>query len=367
MDRNSFERSYDITRVLDEEGIDYTQNGTHVFLDECPFCSKKHKLCIDKRNKFWICYYCADSDLSSEQPFKGNMWTLLRDVVELDRDDINRIYNNEETLTYLDDILNEKQKEDIRNKLTEYTIPKWLTPLNRTEESIKQFPEAYQYLWRRFIRTPEQYDKFQIHYDKFKKRVVFPIITRNQICVGTQSRDITGRFKTNHPKCTNHLCSLRFKYYFCGEEQAPYSCPECGEVLQAQNYPKSLNTANIPKTELFFNEQNINWEKPIVLVEGPFDAINVYNAMAFLGKTLSQTQMSILIEHAKAPIILYLDGDQAGDKSTESIYNQLFGSFEIKIVYSTDNDDPGSHDLRDNQRRVDQALEPYKWFELKGL
>lgn len=371
---NQFEDNFDIKNVLDEEGIGYKENGTHFFID-CPICGSKDNLNLDKKNKLWVCWSCVKTNQFSEnKEGRGNLWTFLV-AIGFDEIQVKQMFKGKKYHGYTDEFIFEQltwdsyeQHDDTPTKeVLPYKIPKWLVYLDRSEEQIRRFPEVYRYLWGRGVKTKKQYQNFLIYYDFYRKRVVFPAITKDFICIGSQSRDITGRCKINHPKCLNHECDLRFHYYFKGEEEAPENCPNCGSQLQEVFYPKSLNSSNFPKTEFFFNEQNIDWEKPVVLVEGPFDSTNVNNSMAFLGKVLSETQFSILISKAPPEVILYMDGDMAGDYSAQEIYQQLRPFISIRIVYSANNDDPGAFSLEENDCKVFNAMKPSDWFEAKGL
>lgn len=373
MNDNYFEDNFDLKELLNEEEIKHRENATHFFLHECPTCGGNDKFNIDKLSKLWVCWACVRTDQFADNvQGRGNLWTLLL-TLGFDEPQVKQMFKGKEYHPYTDEFEFKTMEwsdgeDDTRSKeVVPYVIPKYLIFLDRSEDQINQFTEVYLYLWDRHVRTKGQYSNFLLYYNPFRKRIIFPAITRNHICIGTQSRDITERCKSGHPKCPNPNCEVRYYYYFKGEEEAPETCWSCETKLEETFYPKSLNTTNFAKTEFFYNEQNIDWTKPVVLVEGPFDAINVYNSIAFLGKVLSDTQFSILLEKNPPKIILYMDGDEAGDESTKAIFNQLRAFFEIEIVYSDNGDDPGSHNLETNADRVAHALLPIEWHEKKGF
>lgn len=76
------------------------------------------------------------------------------------------------------------------------------------------------------------------------------------------------------------------------------------------------------KDIIIFNEFLIDWEKPISLVEGPFDSIFVDNSIPLLGKKLSEYLFSILYEKA-IEVRIILDGDAW--VNAQKIYHQLNG------------------------------------------
>jgi len=72
------------------------------------------------------------------------------------------------------------------------------------------------------------------------------------------------------------------------------------------------------KEEIIFNELFITWERPIILVEGPFDALAVRrNAVPLLGSSLSEkSNLFRRIANAHSDVVLMLDNDQAGRAGT---------------------------------------------------
>lgn len=74
------------------------------------------------------------------------------------------------------------------------------------------------------------------------------------------------------------------------------------------------------KEKIIWNENLIDWEKPITLVEGPFDSIFVDNSIPLLGKVLSPKLHQSLYNNAKE-ITIILDGD-AYDNAVK-LYHKL--------------------------------------------
>ena len=69
--------------------------------------------------------------------------------------------------------------------------------------------------------------------------------------------------------------------------------------------------ASIQKKNIIFNEINIQWEKPLTLVEGPLDLLKTNdNSTCLLGSTLTEDMYLFkkIIEN-KTPINLALDAD----------------------------------------------------------
>ena len=67
------------------------------------------------------------------------------------------------------------------------------------------------------------------------------------------------------------------------------------------------------KQSVIFGERFIDWTKPVILTEGVFDAIVLYNAVPILGtKIVGNDKLIKKIMENKTPIILGFDQDQVG-------------------------------------------------------
>lgn len=98
----------------------------------------------------------------------------------------------------------------------------------------------------------------------------------------------------------------------------------------------------IKRSEIIFNEINIDWNEPITLVEGPFDLVKAnQNATCLLGSTLSQRHVLFQqIVKNKTEVILALDHD--AHKKTHKIASDLskFG-IDVKILNFREYEDVG--------------------------
>ena len=86
----------------------------------------------------------------------------------------------------------------------------------------------------------------------------------------------------------------------------------------------------IPKDVIGF-DLYINWDEPIVLCEGVFDAIAIKrNAIPMFGKTIPKKLFKKIIEKNVKKVFLMLDEDAKSDsiKITENLIN-----FGIDVIY----------------------------------
>ena len=94
--------------------------------------------------------------------------------------------------------------------------------------------------------------------------------------------------------------------------------------------------SNRDKKEIIFLESMIDWDAPIYLCEGVFDAMRLpLNGISMLGKTLSKDcyLFKNLYKNANSTITIILDGDTT-ENETKRIYKSLnFGRLNGKIRY----------------------------------
>jgi len=122
------------------------------------------------------------------------------------------------------------------------------------------------------------------------------------------------------------------------------------------NKMKYMNPS-VPKTEIIFNENKINWDATIYLVEGAFDHIVVPNSIALLGKVLSENLHHIIHKNAAADVIICLDSDAWDD--AKKIYKELdYGRLRgrIKIAKMPNNHDISSINEKLGKRGVVKVL-----------
>lgn len=363
--------SIDLKELLDEEGIKYGEDQKNVILRKCPTCGKEDKVYIDKKTKIWFCYVCKESGEFG----KGSLWKLL-ELFGWDRERIRQRLAGSDLRICGDMSFQAMEKKEPEPwtppaqspepMLPLFNLPSRFIQLNRTQQQLETFQDAYLYLWKRGFKTKEQYQRWQPMFDPASKRVIFPCRNHYGMCVGFQARDITNRCNQKHPRCSNGECSLRWKHYFIGESPAPPGCPVCGSQLELARYPKTKNNHDLPKQNFFFGEDTVDWGRPVVLVEGPFDATNVENSIALLGKSLSYIHLKILLARA-FQIVIYFDGDLAGRKAASGVYEQLRPFLDVKIVSTPEGTDPGERTIEDNRVFIESALQPQEWHIVNKL
>lgn len=168
------------------------------------------------------------------------------------------------------------------------------------------------------------------YYDKFRNRVIFPIINTGGKIIGFGGRAI-------------------------GDAEPKYLNSPENIVFQKKN---NLYALNITK-------QDIGKEGNAILVEGYMDAISLYqhgvkNVGASLGTALTENQARLLKRYTKNVVLSY-DADTAGRNAALRGIDVLGGEdIKVKVLHVTDGKDPDEF-IKKNGREafkklVDEAL-----------
>lgn len=123
-----------------------------------------------------------------------------------------------------------------------------------------------------------------------------------------------------------------------------YSSSNSLNYFIARSYESSYNKYKNPETEkdIIFFENLINWNQPIILCEGVFDALAIKrNAIPILGKGISKSLMKRILSGDLQDIYIALDKD-AFKKALE--YTEKFLSMG-KRVYLIDLEDKDPSDM----------------------
>jgi len=231
------------------------KNGEHAF--HCPFCNHhKKKLQVNFETQKWHCWVCNKG---------GYKIGILLRKINAPKNIIS------EVLKILGDYLGvSKDKEEV----TKYdvSLPQCYKPLwEKSDDPL--YKNAIHYLRQRNI-TGIDILRYSIGFcssNGYSNRIIIP------------SYDADGKLN-----------------YFIARDMFPNS------KFKYKNPPMSKDTVCF---EMF-----VNWNKPIVLVEGVFDAIAIRNnAIPLLGKFPSKTLVKRLVEKKVKKIYVALDEDAKKD------------------------------------------------------
>jgi DNA primase len=271
--------NYELTSLLEKVlGSSYQmKNGENAF--HCPFCNHhKKKLQVNLDTQKWHCWVCNKG---------GHKVSILLRKVNASRQII------KEALKLLDEYVSySKDKEEV----TEYqvSLPNFYKPL-WIKSNDPLYRNALSYLQKRGIGSKEIL-RYSIGYcdgGEYRDRIIIP------------SYDADG--KLNYFMARDMFPDSNFKY---------------------KNPPMSKDTVGF---ELF-----INWNEPIVLCEGIFDAISVRrNAIPLFGKFPSKTLVKRLIEKKVKKIYVALDEDAKQDavKLTKFLMDYGIEAYLLELGY----------------------------------
>ena len=231
------------------------KNGEHAF--HCPFCNNhKKKLQVNLETQKWHCWVCNKG---------GHKIGILLRKLNAPKQIIS------EVLKILGDYKGVKNEKDEK---TEYNVslPQCYKPLwEKSEDAL--YKNAIHYLKSRGIGGIDilRYSMGYCSSNGYSNRIIIP------------SYDADGKLN-----------------YFIARDMFPNS------KFKYKNPPMSKDTVCF---EMF-----VNWDEPIVLVEGVFDAIAIRNnVIPLLGKFPSKTLVKRLVEKKVKTIYVALDEDARQD------------------------------------------------------
>jgi len=256
-----------------------TSKGNYAF--KCPFCTHhKNKLEVSlrttaKRENFWHCWVCGA---------KGKTLLTLFKKIKAPQDKINEL-----------NILIVPSKKQEHVEIGALELPKEFIPLTTpVEDKIAQIEakHALKFLKKRNI-THNDIIKYNIGFckeGKYEYRVIIP------------SYDEIGKLN----------------YFIARDYKEP-------SLQKYKNPPTSAK--NIIGFELY-----INWDAPIILVEGIFDALTIKrNVIPLFGKILHSKLMQKLVKSSVDRIYIALDNDARKDALKQAETLMSYGK-EVYLV-----------------------------------
>ena len=277
----------------------------------CPFCNNKKKklevnLVPTKKNlNPWHCWVCDARGKTLHSLFK-------------------RKKVSKEKFQSLHSILGTTEKYDTVVQDINVELPKEYIPLNHIPRSNIVARHAISYLKKRGLSIHDILS-YQIGYceqGRFANKIIIP------------SYDLDGKLE-----------------YFIARAFLP-------DAIRKYDAPVS------DKNIIGF-ENRINWDLPIVLCEGAFDAIAIKrNAIPLFGKNISKKLMKKIVTNSVKKVYLALDEDAI--KSTFKISEQLLKAGKKLYVVELDGKDPSEMGFTLFTKRIQEA-QPFTFSSLLNL
>ena len=260
--------------VIGNPGRNVRKDNEHIFF--CPFCSHyKPKLQVNLVSQFWHCWVCDSKGRTLKQLFYK----------------LNATPNQFIELT---DIVGESYYYSEKSDIVEViSLPKEYIPLWKNEGNRIIRKHTLLYLKKRNISNKDII-KYEIGYCEdglYRNRIIIPSYDNNN--------------KLNYFIARN--------FYKGG--------------MKYKNPPVSKN--------VIMFENHINWNLPIVICEGAFDAITIKrNVIPILGKTLPEALLEKMVNGGTNRVIIILDTDARKDalKMTEKLARYSIDSCLVKLT-----------------------------------
>ena len=237
------------------------ETSSNNYAYKCPFCNHtKLKLEVNmipniKGENFWHCWVCNAKGKTLLGLFK-------------------KLKSSPDKISELKSILGFTPKETIVSTIVKVTLPKEYKPLVNLARTDIVAKHALMYLKKRGI-TKSDILKYNIGYceeGRYNSRIIIP------------SYDANGDLN-----------------YFIARSIDPHST-------------KKYDAPKCNKNELIGLEYFINWNVPVILCEGIFDAIAIKrNAIPLLGKTIPRALMMKLVQSNVKTVYVSLDRDALKD------------------------------------------------------
>jgi DNA primase len=249
----------------------------------CPFCNHhKPKLQVNTETQKWHCWTCNSG---------GKKLTSLLRKLDVDR----------KTISLIREIYGDSnwtpQQEDADTKVFIQLPKEFISLVEEASGFNPEYKHAIYYLNQRGI-TQKDIIKYNIGYCKeglYSRRVIIP--------------------SYNSDGSLNYFVSR--SYY-----------PE--EKMKYKNPPISKN--------IICFESQVNWNEPIILCEGVFDAITIKrNAIPLLGKFPSKQLVEKIFMSGVSDIVISLDNDAINEALKAAEYFRKNG-INVKMMYLKDKD-----------------------------
>ena len=160
-----------------------------------------------------------------------------------------------------------------------------------------------------------------------------------------QSKQISSRPAINYlrNRGIDDKDILKWKIGFCktGEYEKRICIPSFNEDGELNYFVGRTYAGDFPKyknppasKDIIFNSLNIDWDEPIVLVEGVFDAIKAKNAIPLLGSNLSEKSklfQKIVQENCTVYMALDQDAQSKENKMIKSLLDHDIQIYKINI------------------------------------
>ena len=117
------------------------------------------------------------------------------------------------------------------------------------------------------------------------------------------------------------------------------------KVQPVEGVAKYKNSKGFPRGHWLYNLDNARYNREIVVVESPMSvlvlkSLGIENVVATFGAKVTESQMELLRPFKK--VTIFMDGDSAGHKATETLVEGLHEFTHVEVVTTPDGEDAAS-------------------------
>lgn len=306
--------------ILHEEGFDpdFTEEDEEIAII-CPLCEDDEpRLTINAESGAWICFRCG------ERGGPLQIFTVICDMEGADAMDKLREIRSDTGFTRV-------VAPRIETPFEGVELPPEYIPVDETSP-----PFVLKYLTKRKVSVSlaqEHHIGYALE-GRYAYRVILPVVT-DGVLYSFVARTMFKRC----PECLQKLGSCTCEYEF-------------RKVLTPTGGKPSLTLYNYEAVR----EAGTSGGSAVVLVEGSFDALRRHtNSLALLTSHVSPAQVTLLAA-LRRPVILCLDGDDAGRHGTQQSAEALVSAMIPTLVATlSEGEDPGSVEDEYYQEVLDNA------------
>ncbi len=224
--------------------------------------------------------------------------------------------------------------------------------------------------YSRWLEITETVDltTFDNLFDQIEEETVDPIVQLpGQFKTLTSRQEgLSYRYSLNYLKQRgiDKGDALRWKIGYCdsGEYEKRICIPSFGESGQLNYFVARSYAGQFPKyknppvsRDIIFNDLYVDWDEPIVLVEGAFDAIKAENSIPLLGSSLNEnSKLFKKIIEKNAIVYMALDKD-ASSKERQIIKKLMEYDIEVYKIDTTTHEDVGEMTEKEFKSKYKEA------------
>jgi DNA primase len=117
------------------------------------------------------------------------------------------------------------------------------------------------------------------------------------------------------------------------------------KIQNVEGVPKYRNSKGFPRGTWLYNMDNARQYDEVYVVESPMSVLvmksrGINNVVATFGAKVEAKQIQLLRQFSG--VTVYMDGDEAGRKSTRNLVNELSSYVKMRVISTPDGHDPAT-------------------------